>query len=596
MKRMQRVFIVGIAILVIALVTAGAVLASPPRQGPVVPRQSSGGGSPNGPNQPGEQPKLSTPPSFSWPAGVTLPEGVQQPAGVAGPAGQDNRPGVEGNAIQAVPVGQVSYQGKLLQGGNPYNGNIAITFRLYYSDTAPVASAWWEETQTVNVQNGLFNVMLGAVDPIDVVAFYNQQWLGIQPAGAADELAPRQLLSATPYAMSLIPGATMFDDSAPGGYNSSFYVDSTNHNAIYAESDYTDGYGLRSYGYGDGGTGVYGEGDLYGVRGYGPYGVYGVSIAPFGAGVYGENTTAGWGVLGNGVIGVMGMTSETGGTGVFGSGSYTETIGVYGSSSGAGGKGVYGTVSDGSDMATSAGVWGEVTSGVGVGVHGHKGGVSGIGVKGTNVGTEGSGVSGTSSNYIGVWGDTGVADSNYGLYTPDNLYSANYHLAGAIMQLAQNSGSETLEPGDVVVFSGIGAPLQNGVPVVQVARATAANSTAVAGVVYSGFNVAVADGSLDAAGTGLDAGFQVTIPGPVAPGEYLLIVIQGPAVVKVDATGSSIQAGDLLSSAANAGYAARAAEVELSGVRMAAPGTVFGKALEPLSAGVKTIYVFVTLQ
>jgi hypothetical protein len=66
--------------------------------------------------------------------------------------------------------------------------------------------------------------------------------------------------------------------------------------------------------------------------------------------------------------------------------------------------------------------------------------------------------------------------------------------------------------------------------------------------------------------------------------------------VKASALAGAIQPGDLLSSAGPAGQAAKAAQVSIEGVKTAVPGTVFGKALEPLAKGDKLIYVFVTLQ
>jgi len=197
-----------------------------------------------------------------------------------------------------------------------------------------------------------------------------------------------------------------------------------------------------------------------------------------------------------------------------------------------------------------------------------------------------------------VHGQTDRADNNYGLQTPDNLYSLNYHLMGAVMHVVQNGGSEALEPGDVVVFSGVAAPLEaGGPPVVQVARATSANSTAVAGVVYSRFTIKAVTGEPEQQdGQGSRAGLEITPQGPVSPGEYLLLVVQGPALVKASAVANAIQPGDLLSSAGEAGYAAKAAEVSIEGVWTAMPGTVFGKALEPLDKERGLIYVFVTLQ
>jgi hypothetical protein len=171
------------------------------------------------------------------------------------------------------------------------------------------------------------------------------------------------------------------------------------------------------------------------------------------------------------------------------------------------------------------------------------------------------------------------------------------HLAGALMRVVQNAGADALEAGDVVALAGISAPLKGSdAPLVQVTRPATADSTAVAGVVYSRFNAHAIDGTWQSNGMGRAPGEEVLLPGPAAQGQYLLMVIQGPAQVKVDAAAGALQPGDLLSSAGSAGYAGRAAQSSAQGQAAALPGTVFGKALEPLDAGRKTIYVYVTLQ
>jgi hypothetical protein len=260
------------------------------------------------------------------------------------------------------------------------------------------------------------------------------------------------------------------------------------------------------------------------------YGVVGASKSPDGYGGYFYNTSTGDGVYGEGRNGVYG---EGGYRGVYGEGSQE---GVYGCSDTA-----YGTVG-----------------------YSHEG--------------------------VGVQGRTGRPDQNYGLHTMNNLGAANFHETGAQMQVVQNGGQEALEPGDVVIFDGLvpGDP-----PVIQVAKATVANSTAVAGVVYSRYNL---EAMTEGPEQGIPGDWEVTPAGPVPPGEYLLVVVQGPAQVKASALAGAIHPGDLLSSAGPAGQAAMAAHVSIEGVKTAVPGTVFGKALEALDQGDKLIYVFVTLQ
>jgi len=60
--------------------------------------------------------------------------------------------------------------------------------------------------------------------------------------------------------------------------------------------------------------------------------------------------------------------------------------------------------------------------------------------------------------------------------------------------------------------------------------------------------------------------------------------------------GGALQPGDLVATAGAAGIAARAAMVELGGTEIAIPGTVLGKALEPLEEGQGFIHIYVTLQ
>ena len=240
------------------------------------------------------------------------------------------------------------------------------------------------------------------------------------------------------------------------------------------------------------------------------------------------------------------------------------------------------------------GIHGESEANLGRGVYGEASNASGgIGVEGSSI--VGSGVYGYSSEGIGVYAETGNASGNYGLYTPNNIFSLNYHSMGATMQVVQNAGKEALELGDVVAFSGIRAPLESsGPPVIQVVGTADANNTAVAGVVFSRFNIEAVTSNIDPANP--FSGEGITSDGPVASGEYMLVVVRGPAQVKASALESDIQPGDLLSSASQIGYAGKATEITIDGNNTPIPGSILGKALEPLEAGQKLVYIFVTLQ
>jgi hypothetical protein len=117
-------------------------------------------------------------------------------------------------------------------------------------------------------------------------------------------------------------------------------------------------------------------------------------------------------------------------------------------------------------------------------------------------------------------------------------------------------------------------------------------------VVFSRFSIDAIDPRLEASDDAAAvAAMEVTPAGSAERGEFVLVVVQGPAQVRADALGGgSIQPGDLLSSAASPGMAAKAATLAIDGVVTAVPGTVFAKALEPLDGNQEFIYVYVTLQ
>ena len=70
----------------------------------------------------------------------------------------------------------------------------------------------------------------------------------------------------------------------------------------------------------------------------------------------------------------------------------------------------------------------------------------------------------------------------------------------------------------------------------------------------------------------------------------------GRVKVKVDAQFGPISVGDLLVSSATTGYAMRSTLIEMNGISLHRPGTIVGKALEPLKEGEGEILVLLTLQ
>jgi len=85
------------------------------------------------------------------------------------------------------------------------------------------------------------------------------------------------------------------------------------------------------------------------------------------------------------------------------------------------------------------------------------------------------------------------------------------------------------------------------------------------------------------------------ILGQAAPGK-VSVATTGRVRVKVDATRAPIQVGDLLVTSEKQGTAMKSEPIDVGGVKIHRPGTIVGKALEPLANGKGEILVLLTLQ
>ena len=92
------------------------------------------------------------------------------------------------NMVYGQATRKINYQGHLTDNTVPINGNRQMTFKIYDSMTG--GTVLWEETYAnVAIFNGLFNVSLGSITPINL-SFDGPYWLAIQ-VGTGDELTPR---------------------------------------------------------------------------------------------------------------------------------------------------------------------------------------------------------------------------------------------------------------------------------------------------------------------------------------------------------------------------------------------------------------------
>lgn len=78
--------------------------------------------------------------------------------------------------------------------------------------------------------------------------------------------------------------------------------------------------------------------------------------------------------------------------------------------------------------------------------------------------------------------------------------------------------------------------------------------------------------------------------------DKVLVATTGRVYVNVDATNGPIEIGDLLVTSDRTGFAMKSVAVEIGGVRVHRPGTLIGKALEPLRSGTGKILVLLSLQ
>jgi hypothetical protein len=353
------------------------------------------------------------------------------------------------------------------------------------------------------------------------------------------------------------------------GSSPPFTVDS-NYHVANLNVDYLDGYSATSFAlsghdhFGDYWSGsstgyglsVYNSTTGDGIRGYSyatstAYGgLYGYNYSS-GSGVVGSSSS-GHGVHGSGATGIYG----SGNTGVYGSGS----TGVYGYSSNDGGQAVQGT---GTGTYTE-GVLGTSDQATGV-----------YGIAGASTGT----------NAIGVWGQTNYT---WGFYTGQSLYVGGSCVGCSTAYIAQSDDDQPLEVGDIVSISGIAPPLAGGqTPILTVKRASDTGQ-GLLGVVQSR---AIVDAGqmLQPSENGLgqnEIEIPGTAPGRVTKGDYLFVVVQGMAQVRVDASDTAIEVGDAIGPAAGSG-AGRMVDLNM------APAPVLGHALEALSDGTGLVWTLI---
>ena len=566
-----------------------------------------------------------------------------------------------------------NYQGYLTAANNsnmPVNSTVQMTFALY--DVAVSGTALWSEVHTsVQVNDGVYSVVLGSIDPAGNPLYHPshpfdvQYYLGIT-VGTDSEMTPRQSITSTPYSFraeeavnaDTVDGMHSADLQkrvdhicAPGSSIRVINVDGSVEceiddvsGGISVEQDPTvnelakaslqclDGEIARYNNRGDtptwecssdqgtvyhAGTGI----DLnlttfdleiplelsgaadgiikgtnaingnYGFLGSATIGVYGhgSSQGVYGLGnsqgVYGEHSNGNHGSLGTSSSGVFGKATSTLGFGVYGDGP----IGVKGIS--VSGSGVTGTSDSGRGVfgfATTDGIGGYFSSNSGYGLIVENGN-TGIGTTAPSTklqiagGTDASLSNGSGFAVIGNESSTNLVIDNNEIIARNNGASSKLYLnkdsGNVVVKVLEITGgadlaepfcftdTQAIRPGMAVAID----PERTGC----LRIADKAYDRTVAGIISGA--------------KGINSGLIMNQEGTIADGS-LPVALSGRVYALADASFSAIQPGDLLTTSHTPGHVMKVSDYTK------AHGSIIGKSMSSLKQGQGLVLVLVTLQ
>ncbi len=414
-----------------------------------------------------------------------------------------------------------TYQGNLIYNSGPANGLFDLKFVLYDTANDGTGTVLAQViVEDIQVTNGLFTTQL---DFGDAVFSGESVWMEINArlgtsTGGFQQLLPRQEITSAPYAIH----------SQYIGANSvgAFEIDSSQVQRRVVTSCPSNEYITQIN---QDGTANCMTASITGQLSLSGNTAGSTAVPP-------QN---------NSMISGLVTTPQTNSYGVYGSSTSSgfsntpekHSAGVYGQGMGED-YGVKGTAGDTTGLSAPFGLIAVVGIGQGRGVYGSSNsGVGGYFASETNYGSWS-----TSTQYRGVTGRTARADNNYGLYTPDNLFSQNYTLRGNISKIFKYSGKQTLKKGDIVTFAGVTID-SNKEPLVLLEKLSENPDAEIAGVVLSKFDInSVADVDYEE-----EKHLNPTPGGEVHSGDYVLVTIKGATEVNLGkAKLRALTAGQLL--------------------------------------------------
>jgi len=511
-----------------------------------------------------------------------------------------------------------TFQGTLNDGEQPANGAYDFRFRAWDAPTGGHGVGEVVTIDDVEVVDGAFTVPLDFGD--EAISTGRARWLdmGVRPGestGRYTTLSPRQEIMAVPYAQTLTAGAVI-SASHPGpaltvvnqldqaleisGARGALTVDAEEGTAVSIQD--TIGKGMVV-------SGTWGididspvhdgiDIDSPGYRGVDVDSPGGDGVYVSSAGQHGVNVTMpisdGVSVSSPGQHGVNISSPTDSGVNIDGAG----TDGVSISSAGQHGVSVTLPVNNGVNIESAGGSGVDIDSPAIDGVSVDSPGWSGMYVY--SAGYEGVYVSG--AGWDGIYASTENDDFYYGLYTPNDIRADNVS-ANSISLVAQVSGDEALQAGDIAAAAGVTSIEESGEALLpQVVGVNATNGAAVIGVVESRMVLEEIgperDGAEDA-GTVAEAFDREPrlrrAEGPAQPGEYVSLIIYGVTYVRVDPA-ATVESGMRLTAADVEGTVRPLVTTTVDGTRLTEDAPVVGIALAAPEPGSDLVPVFVTIR